>query len=97
MVRAKFRVTSLTHTSSNYGGDAGKHEQDEVKLSPVMDEANKSWTKWTPGGEIRMSINNPDALNQFKVGECYFVDFTPAPQKEADELFCKADGAVQQA
>lgn len=84
-VRAKFRVTTVSKTANNYGGNAGTVEQNEVKLSAVSDDANKSWSKWTPGGEIRMTINNPDAFDQFKVGECYFVDFSDAAAKEADE------------
>jgi hypothetical protein len=32
-----------------------------------------------------MSIDNPAALEQFKAGEHYFVDFSPAPAAESDE------------
>lgn len=85
MIRCKVRCTSITHTATNYGADAGKHESDSVKLNAVNDEANKTWSKWTPSGSFDLSINNPEALKQFEVGQTYFVDFTPAPQKEADE------------
>lgn len=82
MVRAKVRVTKITKTTA-WG--AGQHDTDEVTMIPVSDDANKTWSKWTPGGEFRMQINNPEALNQFKIGQAYFVDFVEAPQTEAGE------------
>lgn len=83
MVRCKMRCIEVTESSSSYGGPPV--ESKRVKLSAVADEANKSWSKWTPGGDVSLTINNPDAFAQFKVGEFYFVDFTVAPAKEADE------------
>jgi hypothetical protein len=83
MVRAKFKVTRVSKTADNYG--TSTHSADVVELHAAMGEENKSWSKWTPGGQITMTINNPDALNQFQPGEFFFVDFTPAPAKEADE------------
>jgi hypothetical protein len=85
MVRAKFRCTAITQKSKNHGVDGGTRDYDHVVLEPVMDDDNKSWSTWTPGGMINMTISNPTAIGQFKSGECYFVDFTPAPQKESDE------------
>lgn len=84
-VRAKFRVTAVTTSASNYGGNAGTVETKAVKLSAVSDPANVNWSKYTPGGEISMNINNPAAFEQFEPGKCYFVDFTEAAAKEADE------------
>ncbi len=57
----------------------------QIVLQAVTDEANKTWAKWTPCGKIEMSINNPDAFNQFSPGQTFFVDFSPAPEKQADE------------
>lgn len=44
------------------------------------DSENARFTKATPWGEIKMGIDNPAALGQFKVGESYYVDFSPAPK-----------------
>lgn len=82
MVRAKFKVQAITHRSA--WGD-GPHDTDEVELVAVSGEQNKSWSKWTPAGSIKLQINNPGALNQFKPGAFYFVDFSEAPASEADE------------
>lgn len=72
-VRAKFFVQSLTTTTS--GGS--------VSLSAVCrGEDNKSWSQYTPSGTIQMNILNEAALSQFKPGEEFYVDFTPAPKGE---------------
>lgn len=67
MVRAKFFVSSVTHTA-----DGGS-----VELHPVTseNEENKKYFRWTPGGVIQMSVLNRDALNQFVPGKAYYVDF----------------------
>lgn len=85
MVRAKVRCVTVKTVASNYGSGAGTIEQNQVELTPVQDPANSTWSKYTPGGSINLTISNPDAFNAFKPGETYFVDFTPAPAKEADE------------
>jgi len=84
-VRAKVRCTVVSKQACNYGNNAGTIEQVKVELTPVMDSGNSTWSKWTPGGSIQLTITNPEAYEQFKPGETYFVDFTPAPAKEADE------------
>ena len=53
----------------------------DVKLQAVFagkdEDANKSWSKWTPSGEVVMQITNPEASKQFVIGKDYFLDFTP--------------------
>ena len=81
-VRAKCRVTGI-HESTSITGD-GNVQQKTVTLQPVYggkdDEANKDWSRWTPSGELRLTITNPDAYEQFKLGKAYFVDFNPADE-----------------
>jgi hypothetical protein len=80
-VRAKFYVSEVT--KSYYPNTT---DRANVKLNAVMDADNKTWAKYTPSGSITLSIDNPAAVEQFKPGEYYFVDFSPAPQKEAEEV-----------
>lgn len=66
-VRAKFRCNSI----EDFGNDMVT-----VKLSAVSSgDDNKSWSKWTPSGTLSLTITNPEAFNQFKVGKEYFLDF----------------------
>lgn len=70
--RAKFKVTSITE----HAGWGGK----TVTLSPQYDttiEEDRRYAKATPSGEIKLTIDNPPALEQFKNGQFMYVDFTP--------------------
>lgn len=71
MVRAKFYVDSVKPYND---------EATTVLLRAVVSgsEENKSFWKYTPSGEIQMTISNPNALAQFVVGQEYYVDFTIA-------------------
>jgi len=73
-VRAKFRCESLT--------DFGMTK--EVRLSAVCNDAdpdseNSSFNRYTPSGELRMSIDNDAASIQFVPGKEYYLDFSEAP------------------
>lgn len=79
-VRAKFVCLSVQHAPTQQSEPYA-----QVTLVPVWEGYgggvagdNKSWSKWTPSGEIKMSITNPDAIEKFEVGKLYDVDFTPA-------------------
>jgi hypothetical protein len=79
-VRAKCRVTRRAENIS-VCTSTGMLEAVEVTLMPVYggedDKANREWSKWTPSGELRLTITNPDAYNQFVIGKTYWVDFSP--------------------
>lgn len=79
MVRAKFKCSNVHHIPTSKPEDACA----QVSLMPVYDSAsapeNKSWSRWTPGGLIQMTITNPAAIEKFELGKDYFVDFIPAP------------------
>lgn len=66
-VLAKFKVRFVTR----YAGDFA-----EVTLDATTDgDGNKSWSKWTPTGEIKMTITVPEAVDQFVPGEFMMVEF----------------------
>lgn len=69
--RLKFRCVSVTHAE----GDAFT-----VELAPVTSGSpeNVSFYKWTPSGTIKFSTINASAAAQFKVGEAYYIDLSPA-------------------
>lgn len=65
---AKFKVGSTTDFGNN---------NLEIKMTPVISgsEENKSFSVYTPSGEVRLHITNPDALDFFKAGEEYYLEF----------------------
>jgi hypothetical protein len=65
-VRAKFKCDSKTDTS--------------ISLTPVYgdSEENKRFFAATPGGKIDLYVVNKAAVDQFGIGQEFYVDFTPA-------------------
>lgn len=84
MVRCKVICTEKAERFNQWSQNP---EQDNVavKLTVANGPTNKTWSKYTPSGEINLQITNPAAFSQFKLGQAYFVDFTDAPLNEADE------------
>jgi hypothetical protein len=74
-VRAK---VNCTKKEGNQVAFTTVYETDEQKNA---DPENVRFTKATPWGEIKMSIDNPAAMEQFEAGKQYYVDFTEAPAK----------------
>lgn len=69
--RAKFKVTSITESE---GGLKTANLQPVTGGSPE----NESFYKWTPGGQIQLSVLNPEVAKDFVPGRAFYVDFTPA-------------------
>jgi hypothetical protein len=75
-VRAKFFVTSVMH---QLGAD-GEVTGGQVSLHPVYAGEGEDRTFWdaTPSGRIELNITNRQALDQFRSGQKFYIDFTPA-------------------
>ena len=43
----------------------------KAELSAGLPEGNGDWSKWTPSGELAMTITNPAAVERFEIGEVY--------------------------
>lgn len=90
---AKFMCTERVEStmSSPYATDAAREpgpSQVVVKLEACQrasegpDGDNVEWSKYTPVGDLTMTITNPDAFSQFVVGQDYFLEIRKAqPQK----------------
>lgn len=58
-----------------------KVEGNIVSMYPVCRGIeNREWASSTPGGNLSLSITNPDALAQFVAGEEYTAVFEHAPK-----------------
>lgn len=77
MVRAKFRLAEVT--------SFGNTGMQKFKFSAVQDTSipeDAQFTKYTPSGTLEMSVDNPPAQAQFKVGDYYYLDFTPCAEQK---------------
>lgn len=77
-MRAKMFVTSIT---PNESGD-----EETVSFSAVCSSIGKDglsedndYAKYTPSGDASFKIANPALLGTHKVGDTFYVDFTPVP------------------
>lgn len=77
MVRAKFRLQSVTtHADWNT-----QHLVFSAVGPPDGEIAeDQRFHRGIPEGRLTMEVDNPPAQEQFKVGEFYYLDFTPAPK-----------------
>lgn len=70
MVRAKFTCTEKHQTQNG----------NNIVLAPVVTGSpeNDSFFKYTPGGELKLSVLETGTSDKFEVGKEYYLDFTPA-------------------
>lgn len=77
MMIAKFRIGQVIKLSEH---------AEELHLSAVTEKPfdadgnseDNSFAKWTPCGEMKMTITNPALLGKFTSGQKFYLNFTPA-------------------
>lgn len=86
-VVAKFRVVKAEITSPETSYKRGEETITEshvkVELMPVYADANNpeadpediNFSIATPSGKIEMNVTNPDAAEQFQMGDEFYVNF----------------------
>lgn len=71
-IRAKMRCAAIERSG----------ESERVTLYPVYsadpNSENAQWAKWTPAGDLHLTIDNPSAQGAFIKEQEYFIDITPA-------------------
>ncbi len=76
-MRAKFKVSNI----EKQGETSIVLSMSAVTEAPYDAEGNSednSFARYTPNGDLKMTINNPALLDKFQVGEKYYLDFTKA-------------------
>lgn len=85
-MRAKLQVGNITQIRENYGDNTGAVTQEQLQMHAVCatkydehgyDEDN-DYARYSPGASLSISIANPALHGKFKVGDKFYVDFTPA-------------------
>jgi len=78
MVRAKFKVVSITEHDGNSAART-------IKLEPRYDETipeDRRFAQATPTGEMSIYVNNPAAVEYLTLGRLFYLDFTPVLEGE---------------
>jgi hypothetical protein len=47
-------------------------------FGPAGESEDNTYARYTPQASLSITINNPALLGQFKAGQKFYVDFTPA-------------------
>ena len=77
MVRAKLKLCEIK-SFANF-------EAKELVFRCQYDESlpeDRRFAKYTPTGEFTMQVDNPAVLEKLKLGEDYYIDFSPVPAAE---------------
>lgn len=76
-MRAKMRVSAVTsHGTSEALAFSAVCKSDGYPADGS--DKNNSFARWTPLANLTMCVNNPELVGKFKVGDTFYVDFTPA-------------------
>ena len=77
-LRAKFVVLEVKEFTAADGSKDSETINAIAVYSTDPASENAQWSKWTPAGQLQMTINNPAAFGALEQGKEYFVDLTPA-------------------
>lgn len=74
------RLKMVVNTVARHCDNNGETSSEEITMSPVYSDkegsANKLWSKWTPSGQLRFTVNNPEAFGKVLPGQFHYVDLT---------------------
>jgi hypothetical protein len=77
-VQAMFYVKEINHRATSNPNDVNV----EIKLAAAfgtylrgLPEGNGDWSKYTPTGELAMTVTNAAAIEQFEIGSVYRLTF----------------------
>ena len=70
-VQAKFKVYQANVTNK----PDGSFDRVDVRMNAVYGPENEPWSKYTPSGQLNMSITNENLKDQFQVGQDYILAF----------------------
>jgi hypothetical protein len=79
-VTAKLKLTHITETC--WGPPGSKILKFNAQYDTSIPE-DRRFQKATPNADATFTVDNPTALEQFKLGEDYYVTFDPAPKKDS--------------
>jgi hypothetical protein len=77
MMRAKFMVTKVETIATN----CERIQFQAVTEKPFDADGasdDNSFARWTPCGDLTITIQNPNLIGKFAPGKKFYSDFTPA-------------------
>ncbi len=85
-MRAKFKINHIDKRYSANGQET-LYFNTVSKSSAYPDsgyDEDNTYAKFSPSGQLSLTVCNPDLIGKFSEGEIYYLDFTPVqPKPEA--------------
>lgn len=81
MMRAKMQVSMVKKNVDHNGKISGE----ELTMHPVCGKApfgpqgeseDNTFARYTPSGQMSLTVTNPDLMDKFRPGQKFYVDFT---------------------
>lgn len=82
ILRLKMSVTSVKRCADI----VGEISSEEIELMAVygpVGSPNEQWSKYTPSGNLRFNVSNPEAFGKILPGQFIFVDLTITDKESA--------------
>lgn len=79
-MRAKMMVTNVERL---LGGEEVIHFMavcGSTAFGPEGESEDNTFARYTPQGELSLTVTNPVLAGKFKYGQKYYLDFTPSEQ-----------------
>lgn len=77
-VRAKFKLIEIR---SHYWNSNARTFVFQPQYDTTIAEDRRFYDA-TPSGHCEMLVNNPAVIEEFKIGQDYYLDFSPSPAEE---------------
>lgn len=80
MMRAKMQVQSVTGGETYESITMSAVTSSDKPYGPNGENEDNTYARYTPSGNLSLSITNPALIGKFKVGQKFYLDFTEATE-----------------
>lgn len=78
--RCKFRLTQISSHKSDVKSGEHKTYTFTAQYDPSIPD-DLRFSKYTPSGEVKIAVDNPEAAEMFVHGADFYFDISPVPPK----------------
>lgn len=82
VMRAKMRVEKVDLQFEGQEGLSFRAVARSERYPDDGSDENNTYARFSPMGELSLTVANPNLFGKFVVGDEYYLDFTKAPPKE---------------
>ena len=76
LLRCKMKLKSIQAVKNADSSTA----EERLHFMAVVGPENESWSKYTPLGDLKFTLSNPNAFGKLKADAEYFIDIIPVEE-----------------